>query len=188
MAMATRRAVVAEDEEMESLRRGDVTEARAAFIRKQIVAQEEQALDEFLASHPEIAPVLANRSLLMDTARSFGGVVNHAILNLALIKVGASLAITPAAPPQPTEAEIAASERRRLVGMSVAELRDEARRTRPRPVSANEVVSPEVQALKSRADVKRLSAEQLRSLMYRDGPRTANIRRLNELLQLQEQN
>jgi hypothetical protein len=182
--MVTRR-VVSDEEEMQNLQRGAVVEAVNAAKRKQIVVQEEQALDEFLASHPEIAPVLANRIMLMTEARSYGGVVNHAILNLALIKVGKSLAITPPPAPTPSVAELALAERKRLLGLGLDELRAEVRQNSRKRVSIDEAVSPEVANMTSRADIDRLSADQLRRLMYRGGSgvaRIGNIRRINEIL------
>lgn len=184
--MTTRRALQIEDEEMQKLQVGDVAGARAVLRRKRIDAEEEQAVDIFMASHPEIMPVIANRSMLLAAARSFGGVVTVPLVALALTKIGANLAITPPAVPEPTAAELAAHEKQRLWSMSVAELREEVRQNSRKRTSVDETVSPEVARMTSRADVEKLSAVQLRKLLYREGsgqPRTANIRKINGILQ-----
>lgn len=49
--MTTRRALQIEDEEMQKLQQGDVAGARAVLRRKRIDAEEEQAVDIFMASH-----------------------------------------------------------------------------------------------------------------------------------------
>jgi hypothetical protein len=175
--MATRRAIQ-DDEEMEALGRGDVSGACAIASSKRMKAEEERLLDALMSAHPDVMNVIANRILLLETARSFGGVLNPTIMELAFGKIHSSLALKPLAPPEPTPAEVAAAERKRLLGMSLGELRHEVQRTRPRFLCANERVSPEVEALKTRDDVLRLPAAQLRQLMRR----AANVRRLNEIL------
>jgi len=49
--MTTRRALQIEDEEMQKLQQGDVAGARAVLRRKRIDAEEEQAVDIFMARH-----------------------------------------------------------------------------------------------------------------------------------------
>jgi hypothetical protein len=184
--MATRQQIQTDDEELNRLRAGDVAGARQVLRRKKVEVEEEQALDTFMFTHPEVMNMIANRSMLLAAARAFGGVVTAAILELALTKIGASLAMTPPAEPEPTAAELAAAEKKRLWGMSVEELRQEVRQNSRKRFSIDETISPEVAAMTSRADVDKLSAAQLRKLLYREGSgqaRTGNIRRINELLQ-----
>jgi hypothetical protein len=184
--MATRRQIQTDDEEMDNLQRGDVTGARTAYRRAQVKDQESAAIFQFLQAHPEILRIQANEQMLQEWCNRKNAVATRELLELALGELRDNLAIMPPPAPEPTAAELAAAEKKRLWSMDTDALREEVRRNRRAPASVNAIVSPEVLAMTSRADVDRLSGSQLRKLMYREGDgsaRTGNIRRINELLQ-----
>jgi hypothetical protein len=183
--MTTRRAI-SDDLEMENLQRGDIGGAREAYRRAKVKDQEVAAISEFLRAHPEIMPIQANGHMLQEWCNRKNAVATKELLELALAELRDSLAMTPPAAPEPTAAERAAAEKKRLWSMSIDGLREEIRQNNRKRVSVGEAVSPEVAAMVSRADVDKLSAAQLRKLLYREGSgqaRKGNIRRINELLQ-----
>jgi hypothetical protein len=183
--MSTQRREVQDDPEMESLKRGDPADALLTLRRTQAKNTESASLIKFFQTNRDIFPCTANEKVLLDWCSRKKAVAGFDLLQLALAEIRNSLVATPqAAPPPPTEAEIAAQEKSRLLSLDRAGLTAElAKRRYQKPA---ETVSADCALLKTKDDVMKLSGAEIRRLTFRpsDGSRRIrNTEYINQLFQ-----
>jgi hypothetical protein len=177
-------------QEFDSLARGDaaaaVRAAREELRAKEVANVESAAIYIFFKLHPEIVSCDANSGILLKEARSYGGVVNLALIELAFLKVGSRLIPTPPPVRQPTPDESRIAENSRLRSLTQDEIRKELKRLHPGYAIPQDVVSPELLAMTCKRDVLALSGAQLTKFMFRESDgskRRANCARIDQLLQ-----
>jgi len=183
--MATRRQIQTEDEEIQHLNAANPAAAVQAYRRAQAETAEREALGLFFTRHPEVANCDANAGLLLNEARTYGVPITGQLLEVAMLRVAPSLAAAPPTPvPEPTPEEAEASNRKRLLSMTLEQLHDEVRQRDLKKRIPNDSLFPEVAALKTKSDINRLSRDEMRRLLYRsDGTaRILNTERINEIL------
>jgi len=176
-------------QEMDSLNKGDaaaaVRAAREELRRSQVQNAETAAMYSFFKAHPEIAPAQANSHVLLNEARSYGGLVNLALIELAFLKVGSQLIPTPPPVRQPSAQEVIQENNKKLVAMTSDERRALIKLQNPGYRVAIDSVSPELLAM-TRKDILDMPGPRLTALLYRssDGSkRKANEAEINRILQ-----
>jgi hypothetical protein len=175
--------------EFDSLARGDaaaaVRAAREELRAKEVANVESAAIYAFFKLHPEVVSCDANSGILLKEARSYGGVVNLALIELAFLKAGSQLIPTPPPVRQPTVQEATQEHNKKLVAMTSEERRALIKKQNPGYRVAIDVVSPALLEMKNKADILRMTGPELTAYMFRsDGSkRRANEARINELLQ-----
>jgi hypothetical protein len=171
--------------EAQAIARGDMIAAREAFHRERAAKEEQQALYQFFRKNVDsVLNCEANSGLLLREARSYGPVTPET-LEVARIAINSSL-IAPNAPAPPalTAEQSRVSENRRLVALTSEQLREEIKRQKPHLRIMVDSLAPEVAALKTRADIKALSADSMRGMLnYSDGrKRHKNIAHIESVL------
>jgi hypothetical protein len=184
--MTTNRREVETDEDA-CIARGDMIGARAAYLSARAQTQEAAALYSFFKAHAaDVLNCEANAGLLSKAARALGGPVTEQLLEVVFLNPAVRSSLIAPNPPEriPTPEENRVSENRRLVALTSEQLRQEIARQKPHLKIMTDTLSPEVAALKTRADIKALSADLMRGMMnFTDGrKRHKNIAHIESVL------